>query len=407
VSGAKDFEKKVIMLKRDQFRKWSDLPSPILTLYLTLGAPDASQHKTSQPFGGWLKNEARHTVDRLPSSEASLFRRQLDRVEDFLSARIPHEKSLVVFAGVEVWEIVPLQIEVTNSLHWGQPALSQLLWLLAQHKPSCIAVMDRDGVRFFGYQLGELSLLEETKFVVDVSQWKKKDIGHVARPGIQETYGSQRDDFEHRIDAQYAYLCGETAKQAACLFRDGHFNALLLVGAERLVGPVMAQLPVEIGHRARSIGKDLGQFEPHALLGHLKPAIEKWERDHEQSLVEDLVGTEHGAVIGLDETLAELQASKIRTLVIASDFDAPLHQCKSCGWVDASADSVCRACQGQRLAVTFRDMLPTFVRADVELKIVSTRASEAMQAIGGIGGWLRTPKRQFQSEAAAETSKRG
>jgi len=65
-----------------------------------------------------------------------------------------------------------------------------------------------------------LTLLEDKSFDVDISQWKKKDLGHFAGERIRKTRGPQRDIFEHRLEAQYERLCQETAERAAALCGD-------------------------------------------------------------------------------------------------------------------------------------------------------------------------------------------
>lgn len=391
------------MLNTEQIQSLHKLPSPILTAYLKIGPDDASKHAPAPSHLVWLKKEANSLVEGLPLNERTIFGKQLHRMEEFLRDRTPREKSIVIFAAPGTWEIVSLQIEVENSLHWGRAALSQLLWLADEHRPYCIVSVDRGGARFFGYRLREMSQLQDTKFDVDISQWKKDDLGHVARPGIQETYGTQRDVFEHRMDAQYRRLCRETAEQAIHLYRDGHFSAIFLVGPDRLIAPMAAHIPAELQRRVVLIKKDLGKFEPHGLQKHVEPEIEKWECEHELTLVNDLLGSERKGVTGIDETLAQLQKGKLRTLVLSRDLDARLHRCNDCGWTDSSADPVCSVCRGDRSDVTLRDVLPDLAAASkAEIEVVSGDAAIKLKEAGGIGAWLRQPKLSQLRRAAAQ-----
>jgi len=43
-------------------------------------------------------------------------------------------------------------------------------------------------------------------FDVDISQWKKKDLGHFAGERVRKTRGPQPEVFEDRLEAQYAKL---------------------------------------------------------------------------------------------------------------------------------------------------------------------------------------------------------
>jgi hypothetical protein len=290
---------------------------------------------------------------------------------------------------------VHLQTEIANELHWGKPALSQLQWLAAEHKPYCILVMDRGGARFFGYWLGEITQLQETVFEVDVSRWKKKDMGQVARTGVRMKRGSQRDVFEHRMDAQYESVCREMAEQANRLREKENFAAIFLAGPEELIEPIAQHSAQEVRKRVVLIRKDLGKLAPHELQEHVEPEIDKWEREREFALVNCLLGSERGAVIGIDETLAQFQAGKLRSLLLVRDFDADLHQCKLCAWIDRSGDLRCPVCKGERRATTLRDTLPDLaVRFGADIEVVSGEAAEKLKDAGGIGAWLGHQKQR-------------
>ena len=117
------------MLTMSQLEPLSQLPSPLLTVYVHTSPVEASLHGLTPGYLPWLRDQRRPNVASLPPVEHEMFLKQLDRVEEFLRQRAPHEKGLVIFAGPSVWEIVSLQAEVQNELHWGKPALTQLLWL--------------------------------------------------------------------------------------------------------------------------------------------------------------------------------------------------------------------------------------------------------------------------------------
>src|ERR1035437_2559838 len=202
------------MITTRKLEPLSQLPPPFLTAYGRTSPVEASLHSPTPRYLPWLIDESRPIAESLSPTERELFLKQLDRVEEFLRQRAPHEKSLVIFAGPSVWETVSLQPEVQSELHWGKPALTQLVWLASEHKPCGIVVVDHGGARFFHYWFGEMVEYEEKKFAIDVSQWKQEELGHVTGQGVKKTRGSQRNVFERRMDSQYAHLCRETAQQA-------------------------------------------------------------------------------------------------------------------------------------------------------------------------------------------------
>jgi len=388
------------MFDTKRLHSLSKLPAPLLTAYLKISPDDASLHPPVRSCLAWLRQEADSLANRLTRNDSLRFRQQVRRLEEFLHDRTPREKGLVVFAGPGAWETMALQVEVASELHWGKAAVTQLLWLAAEHKPYCVVMVDRSGATIFGYRLGEASKLQETKFDVDTSQWKKKDRAHVARPGIRETYGAQRDVFDHRVDAQYRRLSRLVADEVIRLCKREPFSAVFLAGPERLVTPIGGRFPAELFERAVCVHKDLGRGDTGRMQEHIEPVIEEWERGHEMTLVDELLGQERGAVAGIDETLAQLQSGGIRRLAICRDLDARVWRCEGCGHTDLSADPVCGACQGQRIAVPLRAVLPELAAAkDTEIEVVSGEAATKLNRAGGMGGWLR-PLRQSRRRPA-------
>lgn len=377
------------MLNTERAIDFNELPSPVLTAYLRVSRDDASRNAPIPGYMTWLKNNAASLATGVSPNEVEMYLKEVHRVEEFLHDRVPHEKSLVIFAGPGVWETLPMQVEVENELHWGKPAISQRQWLIAEHKRYLIFAVDRGRARFFEYQLGEISQLEEMKFEVDISQWKEKDMGHVARPGIHESYGSQREVFNHRMDAQYNVILKKASHRAVQLFHRGGFGAIFVVGSLRLTDPVVAEFPAELRNCCRVVKKDLGKFGLFQIGARLQPEIQKWERKHEMETVNGLIEAERGVARGIEESLSHLQKGRVRSLVIARDLDVRLHLCKSCGWVDFSADPVCPQCSGKRTDVSLREVLPDLTaRFGIQMEVLSGDAAEKLKSEGGMLAWL-------------------
>lgn len=375
----------------------SRLSGPVLTAFLNTQPAEPARHLPVPASITWLKEAAKSLEPNLAAAEQVLFREQLNRIEEFLRDRHPHEKSVAVFAGRNAWQFVPLQVAVNNDLRWGAPAVSQLLWLVDEHRPHCIVVVDRTGARFFRYQLRELLELEEKKFTIDISQWKMKDLGHVTGQRVHKTRGSQRDAFDHRVEAQYERLCRQAAHQAGAICAREKLQAIFLVGKDHLIELIEKDFPKELRHRVTLIKEDLGRSSVHELQNRLEPEIEKWEGQHEKALVDSLLISERGTVIEAEEALAKLQQGKVRLLVVARDFNPNLRQCMVCGWTDRSADPACPKCGATRRLAALQDVLPGLARKhNVDLEVVSGSAEKRLREAGGMGGWLRTTKQITQ-----------
>ena len=370
----------------------SRLPTPLLTAYVRTTPDEASLQGAAPRYLHFLKEKGRSVAEGLASEEREPFSKQLERVMEFLSKPKSHG-SIVIFAGPSVWQVVPLQTKVEDEFCWGKPRLAQLFWLSGEHKQYGIIVVDHKCARFFHYSLGEIVEGEQKTFVVDISRWRKKDLGHVTSEGMSISHGTQRDVFDKRVDNQYVRLCREAAQHAATIFSAKELAAIFLVGPDKLIALIEDKFPRSLRLPIVRIDQDLARLTPPELLKHLEPRVTDWERERQKSLIAAFTEDARGAVVGFEETLLQLQRGMVRTLVLAREFNAALHQCLECSWKGRCADRFCPVCEGEVGNTTLRDVLPEMLlKHAVELEIVSGEAAERLKQMGGMAGWLRQKK---------------
>jgi peptide subunit release factor 1 (eRF1) len=141
------------------------------------------------------------------------------------------------------------------------------------------------------------------------------------------------------------------------------------------------------------IEEDLGMVLSPRLPRTLEPRITKWKRQHEVDLVNSLLGSERGAVLGIDETLAQLQRGGIGRLILARGLDASLRQCAKCTLTNRSADPACPACGGEWRSTTLREILPELAwSCKTKVEVVAGEAAKKLSTVGAMGGWLRQSK---------------
>ncbi len=390
------------MLKPEQVRRYFDLPQPVLTAYLNTNPAKPANRKPEPRFLTWLKAEAKTISRTLPLEEQKVFQQQLERVETFLRDRAVRGSGLVIFAGPKAWEVLAIEGEIGDEARWGGPYVAPFLRLMGEHKPHEVVILDRKGARFLRYQMGEVTEVAARPFDVNTSSWRKKDMGKVAaapvrsRRGaagvVKKTRGSQRATFDRRMDARYARLCAETAHQATQLAARENLHTVFIAGAGQMLAEVANGFSRDSARHVVKIEKDLGRVSTRELARHLAPAIARWERLHEAEVVESLLGNGRKTVIGMDETLAQLQQGRIRRLVLAGNMDAKLRRCLRCGLADRAADAICRRCGGEREIVAVGEAaLELAWKQNTEIEIVSGEAGERLEGAEGIGGWLRQP----------------
>jgi len=381
------------MLQPDVIQSLPSPAGPVLTVYL---ATDQAKQNNRGPKPGYLarlRSHAKVTVQTLPAEEQEAFRKQLQRIESYLEREPPRCRGAVIFAGRDRWEYVALPVEVEEEIQWGKPALAQMLWVLDEHKRYGVVVPDRKRARFFLHWLGELHEMEKKEFRVEVS--KRKELGPVARVGVRISRGTNRDAFEHHVAAEYAHYDREIAERIRCWFAAERLECVFLVGLAEMVKAIRNKVAPTLKERVVLVEEDLSWASQTELLDRIGPTVASYKRKCELEVIEAMMGEAGRVVLGVDETLAQLQQGKIHSVVVAKGLNGSLQQCVRCSWADRTSDPACPACRGKRKNVALRDVLPELVRNyDAELEIVTGEGAARLQENGGIGAWLREFERK-------------
>lgn len=378
------------MLKVNEVLPLTEVASPLLTTYLDNDLLNRVSRNSVPASAVWLRKEGKTVAKNLSPEERKGFLKQLKRTQEFLANRRPKEKGIAILAGATTWKVFPLQLKVENELHWGKPALSQLLNLVDAERPALIVAIDSKCARFFRYGAGEIAEYESSKFHIDASQWKKKEHAHMARPGTEMPHGNQRDVFKQRMDAQYLHLCREVSKRASAVAKKGGIFSLFLVGSKRLTEPIQAALPQKLRDNVTLFAQDLAQVSVGVLQKHIDSIVMARKEQNEARRVEQLREGARGTVLGLDETLAQLQNGRISSIIVARGFDKDMKRCVKCGLASVSADPVCPACGIERHTCKLSDVLPELLQVHkTNIETTSGVAGEQLRKAGGMGGWLR------------------
>lgn len=387
------------MLKPGVIQSLPTLAGPVLTVYLDTDRAKQTNRGLKPGYLIRLGSQAKSIGQTVSPDEQELFRKQLQRTGVYLERQPPRCRGVVIFAGRDCWEFVPLQVKVEDEIHWGTPALAQLSWLLDEHKRYGVVVPGRKRVRFFLYWLGEVRELEEKKFRLEPS--KKKDMGPVARPGVRLSRGTNRDVFEHHLAAEYAHYHQQIAERIKHWCAAEHLESVLLVGLAEIVKAIRKEIAPALLEKIVLIEEDLGWVSQTELRHRIEPVVVSHKRECEMASVDAMLADPRNAVMGVDEVLVQLQQGKIRGVVVMKGLNGSLQQCVNCFWADRTSDPICPACGGKRENVALRDVLPELARrCNASLEIVSAEASRKLQESGGMGAWLREFEKKEYSASA-------
>jgi hypothetical protein len=387
------------MLKPGVIQSLPALAGPVLTVYLDTDRAKQTNRGLKPGYLIRLESQAKSIAQTVSPDDQELFRKQLQRTGAYLERQPLRCRGVVIFAGRDNWEFVPLQVEVEDEIHWGTPALAQLLWLLDEHKRYGVVVPGRKRARFFLYWLREVRELEEKEFRLEPS--KKKEMGPVSRVGVRLSRGTNRDVFEHHVAAEYAHYDQQIAERIGRWFAAEQLESVFLVGLAEMVKAIRKEVAPTLIEKIVLIEEDLGWVSRTELLDRIEPAIVSHKRECEMASVEAMLGDPRNVVLGVDEALVQLQQGKIRGVVVIKGLNGSLQQCMNCSWADRTSDPICPACGGKRENVALRDVLPELVRRyNASLEIVSGDGARKLQESGGMGAWLREFEKKEYSASA-------
>ncbi len=381
------------MIDAKRIQSLPQIPSPVLTAYLSTSPGSPRNQGRSTGYVIYLKSRAKVLAQRLSSTERKSFEKQVKRVETHLRNRRPGARGLVIFAGAGAWEEFHLQVEVEDELHWGRPSLTQLLWLLDEHQACGVAHVDRKGVRLLRLWLGEMEEREHEKFQVDTTAWRRKDAPKPARAS-SPARGALRDAFEQRVEAQYARLYREAAQRIEQWAQREKFAAVFVAGPISVAEPLWNELSEPFRSQSGLIRSDLARFTTATLQQQIAPQIETWKRQREKALVEEVLAMARadggGAAAGIDNTLDALQRGRTREIVVVRGLGGKLRLCASCGWASRSADANCPACGATRDVAPLRAVLPELARRwGVPVEVVAGEAAQMLREAGGLAARFR------------------
>jgi hypothetical protein len=368
------------------------IPAPVLTLYLNTNPAEPRNQGHPPGYIIYLKSRGKIIGRRVPENERKMFQEELKRAENFLRNRRPSQRGMVLFSGPKRQEFLPMQVAVEDELHWGRPSLTQLLWLLDEHQPAGVVLVDRSGARFYRYWLGEMEEQAAEKFKLELGEWRKKHLMPPSHPGAYKTRGSQRDVFEQRVEAQYDRFFRDAAERIWQWSEREKVRPVFVAGPNETVERVWAELPRGFTEHAAVIKGDLARLKPAELEQRIAPEVAAWKREYELDEVTRMMNSRNGrrAVVGLDDTLRRLQEGAARALVVARGLGGKLRQCAKCGWTDRSADRECPSCGGERKLVALRAAMPELARKfSVPVEVVAGEAGRKLREAEGIGAWLR------------------
>jgi len=232
---------------------------------------------------------------------------------------------------------VPLRSRVRVSDH---PHIKPLADLLDSFGGYGVALIDKQGARFFHFHLGELRGQEG---VLGESVRHTKRGGASSLPGRRGGTAGQAHHDEDIVERNMK----DAAAFAANFFTENNVRRVLIGGTDENIALFRSLLPktwqsLVVGAFPMSMAASHTEVYQRAMdIGQAA------EENRETALVEKLITSAakgRGGVIRLDDTLHAVHDGRVQTLIIQEGFRAPGFRCLGCGYITAEEARRCPYC---------------------------------------------------------------
>ncbi len=310
---------------------------PVLSVYLGTGLDDSRER------GVRIKDliaPIRSHLDDLDHDSAMSLRADLDNVVAAAERALEVGRGLAVFAcsGAGLLESASLPAPVRDRAVVGdEPYVRPIEAMLEELHEYCAVVVDRRRAEIFRFAHDTLSSWE----VMAEEEVRKSNFGGFG--------GYEERRVRTHADEVAGRLMRQVAERVAALYRERHFDLLILGGRRETVVALQTELPDDVaGVLAGTFSIDTHTLTPAAVLEACRRVAAEYDaRDHADKVDRLLDTTKSGglAVIGLEPTLAAVNQRAVDTLVVDTATTVGGERCRSCGWV-ATAMVACPACGG-------------------------------------------------------------
>jgi peptide subunit release factor 1 (eRF1) len=357
--------------------------SPVLSVYLDTDQADAANLKRA--FEVVFKNMLRN-VELPEQTNKQELKDDAEVVLRFLKDYRDVARALVVFADASedfFWNR-ELAVNVTNFLRWNErPFVRPLLELIDEHERYGVVLTDRSKARLFTIFLGEIEELKEAFAQANVKHIKASGRDHVL----------SQMNIQRKADMHARSHLKDVSKAMSRVVVSRGLNRLILGGPVESTSELFRLLPKSL--QVRVVSKLALPVEANAeqVLQETLKIETDLERKHEADLVELLItaaGKKENAVVGLEQTLLALQASRVWQIVFATEFQTRGGQCTNCGALLVTVEEPCVYCGEPVRAIddVIQFAVERVMDRDGKIEQVRGVAADRLRGVGGIGAVL-------------------
>jgi len=307
--------------------------APVTTCYLNVDGRSMARPREVEIELERVLRDAR----RRANGTASVAR-DLDRIEAYVHRGIDRSrtKGLAMFSCSDdgFWEVVPLPVTVRSRVVIGSgPAVSQLERMVHELDSFGVLLADRQRLRMFVFQMGELTDHTEQvdELPRDYDAKGEKDVG----------------DHHGHLDALTSRHLRDAAAAAFAVYQKRGFEHFTIGCPDALVAELESHLHPYLRDRLApriAVEPAAGVEQIRQAAMEVELAVDRRAEAVEVDRLRSAVATNQRGVNGLSATLAALSDKRVQTLLVSDGYSESGWRCEPCGRLTTMGRS-CPSCE--------------------------------------------------------------
>ena len=349
--------------------------SPVLSLYLNTDLTEGGIDTYKLNLRNLLKDVE--------------LREDVDIIERFVEHQFDWSgRSVAIFScAADHWfRSHNLAVPIRNRMRISnRPHFKPLADLLDAFGGYGVAVVDKQGARFFYFHLGEL---REQEGVVGENIRRTKRGGGSQALGRRGGTSGQTD----YVDELAERNARDAAEFAARFFNENNVRRILIGGTEDNIALFRNHLPkswqsLVVGTFSMSMTATKNEVLDRAMQDGQEANHQREEKLIDAVITSAAKGS--NGVVGLDATLAAVHEGRVHILLIREGLREPGNQCKSCGYITAQEIASCPYCGGEieRVTDAVEHAVRSVLQSGGEVEVLHEDMN--LGKYGHIGGVLR------------------
>ncbi len=314
-------------------------------------------------------------------NSAREFRQNVQLVEAYLRDDLMSDtRGVVIFCSVarDYFKALQLSVPVPNKFSVStSPNLGILIELAEDNQHYCLAILDQHSGKILSFYLfdlhGEAELVDDTV------------------PGRTKVGGWSQMRYQRHRRALIDHFMKEFAVNLEDYVRREGPDSIILLGTDSNLARFQRHLTADVRDRIVLTRSVPAHADDQELISQVSEYIKEAKSAAQKKAVDQLYDRlcqDHLAVVGLDDTLFNLQMGKLERLFISPQLKSSGFRCTNCQFIFSSSVDTCLYCQGSVEPIELRNRIEKLAEHhEVPIDVVQTRSF--LDSLEGVGGFLR------------------